>query len=209
MSARCTTRATTASSAVSWAPRTSSVAQRSAASLRAAGSTSPVIASKRPGAGEHRPVVAGTGVLGHRRPAYDPVPLLRCRGGGSASVASSTSIPVICSRSTMIERIWASTTSADRSGDPLDLGGALADPQQRRRAPASGHLAGRQRVGHLVDGVGEVLAQQDVGPRERLVVVGGSRHPPHQHPGVAQRPVERLDELDHPADVAGVPAPER
>ena len=67
------------------------------------------------GAGQHRPVVAGSGVLGHR----DHTTTGRCRphgrGGGSASVASRTSIPVICSRSTMIERICASTTSAERS----------------------------------------------------------------------------------------------
>ena len=162
------------------------------------------------GTGQHRSVVAGR--LGHRRPAYDRG---YSRGGGRASVASSTSMPVTCSRSTMIERICASTTSADRSATRSTSRGALADPQQPAAYVGRGAVRVRDRVsrgelvGQLVDHVGQVHAQQHVGPRQRLVVVAGQRHPPHQHPGVAQRPVQRLDQLDHPADVADVPPAER
>ena len=85
---------------------------------------------------------------------------------------------------------------------PLDPAGRLADREQRRPR-GDGHPVGRQLVGHRVGGVGQVerrAARRTCG--HRPAVVGRDRGLPHQHPGAAQRPVERVDQLDHPPQVA-------
>ena len=208
VSARCTTRATTSSSAVSRAPRTSSVAQRSAASLRAAGSTSPTMRLEVAGAGQHRAVVAVAWLLGHPR---HPTTASSARGrrkrvGRLEHVHPGDLQQVDDDRADLGEH-----HVGGQVGHPLDLGGALADPQQRPL-----HLAGGPAISPAASSAAIVSAaaarsshEQHVGPGQRHVVVAGQRHPPDQHPGVAQRAVQRLDELGHPPDVADVPAPER
>ena len=57
--------------------------------------------------------------------------------------------------------------------------------------------AGAELVGDRVGALGEVLQQVGVRRGDRLAPVGRHRDPAYEHAGVAQREVQRLDELGH------------
>ncbi len=156
-------------------------------------------------AGRQVPAVVGS--LHADRPAATR--LAHRGGGGSASVDSSWSIPVSSSRSTTIDRIWARITSAESSSVRLDPPGGLADRDQRLLRLGGHPVVRRARSAIRSAAVGQVLAEQGVRRRHRPPVVGRDRRLPDQHPGAAQGPVERVDQLDHPPHLALVPDPER
>ena len=129
--------------------------------------------------------------------------------GGISSVASNGSMPETASRSAMIERTCASTTSADRS--PVRSTVSWRRPSTIRLVPRRhGHPAGRELVGDLrrcTSARSSSSAAYDA--RDRLAAVARHRHPAYQHAGVAQREVQRLDQLGHRPHPAPVPPPER
>ena len=123
-------------------------------------------------------------------------------------MASNGSMPETASRSAMIERTCASTTSPDRS--PVRTTVELARPSMTRwsraasairPAASSSATSSAQRR--------QVAAERRVADGHRLAAVARHGHASYQHPGVAQREVHRLDQLGHRPDRSPVPQPER
>ena len=80
----------------------------------------------------------------------------------------------------------------------LDLAGRVADLEQRlaRLRRPSGCRPARRRSRRAASASSAQSTAYDV--RHRPSVVRRDRGLPDQHPGAAQRPVERVDQLDHP-----------
>ena len=152
----------------------------------------------------------------HRRQEHVEVdvqhPCGSCRprsgGGGSASVDSSSSSPVSSSRSATTDRSCASITSVLRSAVRSTRPVASPTASRTGRAATAIRSAISSRR-HHVGGVGQVAAEPGVGRGHRPAAVRRDRRPPDQHAGAAQRAVERVDQVDHPAHAGLVADPER
>ena len=129
--------------------------------------------------------------------------------GGIWSVAVSGSMPETASRSATSERACASTTSADRSAERSTWPVARPSAISWSRTAVAARPA-RELVGDRVGALREVVQQQRRTTRGIvLVAVARHRHPAYEHAGVAQREVQRLDQLGHRPHPAAVPSPER
>ena len=121
-------------------------------------------------------------------------------GAAPARSPPACDAPVSSSRSTSSERSCPSTTAADSVSGSLasPVASAIVDEPLLQRLR---RLVGGQPVGHLIGRVGDLVEHEQVVRRHRLVEPGTDHDPPDQHPGVAQRPVERADQLRDRADM--------
>ena len=93
-------------------------------------------------------------------------------------------------------------------GGAFHLTGGLADPDQLVPYDGGG-AAGTQLVGDHVRALREVVQQQAVRRRDALAPVARHGHPAYEHAGVAQREVQRLDQVRHRPHPATVSSAER
>ena len=131
------------------------------------------------------------------------------RGGGSASVDSIWSMP---GEQQQVDHDRAQLRQDRLRGEHLACARPGRSPRRPRAAragprPPSGRRGARRPPASAAAASSTASPAYDA--RHRPPVVGGHRDLPDQHPGAAQRPVERVDQLRHPPQVAAVPDPER